>query len=786
MLELGERKERKGKDDDDDDEFESLVRGGGIMNVEKPWYARPCSKREIAWVVALALVTLILAIVLMKNSNDDTRPICETEECVKLAGNVLSSMDTSVDPCEDFHVYACGNWEAKYTIPDDKSRLSTFTLLSEENTAKLRTLLESDGVENEATIFYDSCMDLETLESVGSSPLNEFMLHIQFSSSSVDTWNEQSLDELSEMLAYLSRLGVEPLLGMGIGSDDQDSNRNVVWIGQGGLTLPSREYYVGKDIDQDETLGFLQSHITEFFELLFNSNISSPLYAIRPSDARAVSRKVVEFEKKLAEIFATKVELRQPSFYYNPTNLSSLESTSPVLRWRTLLRPLLESGYRYDQRVSESNDPVIPSDDDIFFANALGSDEKLIVETVSYLQSLESVLNESGREAVLWYLRWHLLSSFAHHLSKAFRDKAFEMSKSVYGVETMSARWKICTSRANYYRSDDLGKMFVDKHFKKESLSAAQEMVSDLKDATIENFNRLPWMDSETRNAAVEKCERIVDKIGYPNFYENPNGIRDSYKGWSEEVTLSSYFQNVLHGREFLLSKSSSSLRKPVDKSVWAMSPPEVNAYYSPSKNEIVFPAGILQPPFYSKDFPDSFNYGGIGAVIGHELSHGFDDSGANFDENGNFNPWWSESSRESFEVKTNCMKRQYSSYSLSTKSGDRLYINGNLTIGENIADNGGLKNAHAAWLKRDTLSKTRRALPGLDLTNEQLLFVSYAQVWCSLYREDSLLAQLRSDPHSPGKFRIIGPLSNSLEFSNAFKCDEDDQMRSSSRCEVW
>ena len=615
MIELNVKEEKS------DDEFEGLVRGGGrsggFMSSYRPWYAVPCSIREFLWIVSL-IVSVSVLIVVLSRSEEEKRPICETEDCVKLAGNILTYMNTSADPCDDFHVFACGNFEATHSIPDDKSRLSTFSLLSEANTAKLRLLLESENrVENQATMFYDNCMNLEMLESVGVSPLEELMSRVEFTSNT-QIWNSQNLDELSEILAFLSGLEVEPLVGVGVGSDDQNSSRNVLWIGQSGLTLPSREYYVDKDIDQDETLAFLQTHIAEFFELLFNSNSSSPLYSMREDNYNSIARNVVQFEKNLAEIFASKVDLRQPDFYYNPMNLSTLENSIPVLRWRVLLRPLLESGYRYDQRVSESNEPAVPEN---LFEDALGQDEKLIVETVSYLSNLKDVLDETGRETVLWYLRWHLLESFAHHLNANFREKAFELSKNVYGVEQMAARWKSCVSRANVF--DHVSYMFVRKYFTRESLSAAKGMVSDVREATIDNFNNLPWMDSETKVAAVDKCEKIVDKIGYPSFFDEENGIENMYRGWPEDDTSSSsssYFDTVLQLREFGFSKSSSSLRKPVDRSVWSMAATEVNAYYSPSFNEIVFPAAILQKPFYSSEFPIAFNYGGIGTYCSISL----------------------------------------------------------------------------------------------------------------------------------------------------------------------
>lgn len=711
---------------------------------------------------------------------------------MELAGQISASLNRDVDPCDDFHTFACGGWESSHVIPDDKSSYSMFTVLRDKNQIKLRDLLEETAEGDVAADFYSACMDTESIERIGATPLIDRYDQLKFRDDSGhgigtngESWNEDSWEDLTSMLSYLSSLSVEPFMGIGVGADDLDSTRNVLWLSQSGLTLPSRDYYVDKDVNDDSTLVFLVSHIAEFLQLAFASVPNDA-----PLNATDVAYRIVSLEKTLATNFKTNTELRDPSSYYNPMNVTTVEQLSPSVGWRAFLMPFLQSGYEYDRRESDTSTPVTPQDIDTLLSSTLGEDEKIIVETPEYIARLGDLIEAQSRSTVVWYLRWHFLNSLANHLSSTFRDKSFEFVKFVYGVETQEARWKTCVSRTDYYRGFALGKLFSAKHFPSSSRQSASEMIRDVRTVTKENFKTRSWMDETAQNAAIAKADAVVDKIGFPDAYNDADGVDTFYAGWPD-VDLSAsdgvYFATVVNGRVWGNSRGASDLRHPVDEKRWGMTAPTVNAYYSPSKNQMVFPAGILQPPFFSEHFVSAWNYGAMGVVMGHELTHGFDDQGSQFDANGNFAPWWSDNVRAEFDEKTNCVKSQYSAYTVSTSEGS-MNVDGNLTIGENIADNGGLKQAFAAWTMRfgDTSSTSRPALPGLDFTPDQLFFVAFSQVWCSLYRDDAMLAKLRTDVHSPGRYRIIGTLSNSNDFARSFECPSGSTMNPEEKCEVW
>eukprot|EP00939_MAST-03C_sp_MAST-3C-sp1_P004284 g4284.t1 len=701
-------------------------------------------------------------------------------------------MNTEVDPCVDFHTFACGGWERDHVIPDDKSRYSTFTKLGESNDAKLRNLLEDESnANNRAACFYKACMDLDAIDAMGAEPLSSRMQALRFDDdqghgegSNGETWDAASWSSLSSITGSLVLLEVDPFIGIGAGADDKDSTQNVLWLSQSGLTLPSRDYYVDKDELADEKLAFLTKHIANSFDLFYSD--ASVADTDAPSNATEVALRVVRLEKTLAEIFAKQTDLRDPDFYYNKRNVTAMENVASNFDWRTYLKVYLREGYLYDQRVGEN---VAVPDDSAIFVDALGEDESILIEVPTYVQSVFEAIEQTPRSTVLWYLRWRLLSSFMHHLSEPFRDEAFKLSRAVYGIDQQESRWKTCAGRADYYFGYALGKLFVDRYFDTDSRSAAEEMISDVRAATRANFFTRTWMDRETQVAAAAKADAVEDRIGYPVEYDTPGSVEAHYAGWiDDDQEAAKYFGLILAGRQWAISKDASDLRKPVDRTRWGMSAPTVNAYYSPTTNQMVFPAGILQAPFFNERFPPAYNYGAIGVVMGHELTHGFDDQGSQFDASGNLAPWWPTSTRDAFEERTDCVARQFSTYSITTESGEELFVNGNLTQGENIADLGGLKQAHAAWIDRfgREAAGSKKSLPGLDLTSEQLFFVAYSQVWCSLYRDDALEAQLLTDPHSPGRFRIAGALQNNGDFARSFRCPEGSPMNPIDKCVVW
>jgi len=393
------------------------------------------------------------------------------------------------------------------------------------------------------------------------------------------------------------------------------------------------------------------------------------------------------------------------------------------------------------------------------------------------------VLTSTPVSTVVDYLQLRALKAMAGHLSQPFRDEIFDLAKKLYGLKEPTPLWKKCVAVVDGAFGFALGKAFVDQNFAGSSESTATDMIEGIKGVFRRNLPNLDWMDGPTRDLAQDKADKVMQMIGYPTNLITEEQLATYYSKLA--VDSASYFTNILSSHAFALELGNNKLGKPVDRSEWHMSPPTVNAYYSPTENQIVFPAGIMQPPFFHKDFLMAANFGGIGSVMGHELTHGFDDSGSQFDKDGNMRPWWPEEIRASFDSRTQCIAKQYSAYSVNG-----LNVNGNLTLGENIADNGGLKQAYGAyaqWLQEHNAGKEEPVLPGLrSLTARQLFFVGFATPWCGAQRPEAARMQILTDPHSPGRWRVIGTLSNSPEFAAAYKCAAGTPMNPIEKCTVW
>jgi endothelin-converting enzyme len=411
--------------------------------------------------------------------------------------------------------------------------------------------------------------------------------------------------------------------------------------------------------------------------------------------------------------------------------------------------------------------------------------------TPSYFRGLNDILQNTSKETILRYTQSQLLTGVASHLSQEFRTAVLTFEKVVSGVSAEDPRWQTCLDRTDSALGFALGKLFVDKAFSGNSKTIAESMIQTIVASFKNNLGNLAWMDEPTRQLAREKADAVIYKIGYPDWIQNSTLLAKYYENMT--ITKNEYFQNVLNIRQYSVKKNQAEIYKPVDKSKWEMTPMTVNAYYNPSNNEIVFPAGILQPPFFDQSYPLAYNYGAIGVVMGHELTHGFDDQGSQYDKAGNLRPWWESSVRQNFNERTECMSEQYSKYEVVTSNdgSETSLVNGNLTLGENIADNGGLKEAYDA-LETALAGMTASAagsllgLPALNLTKEQLYYVGFAQIWCSNIRPAAAYLSLQQDPHSPHPYRVIGSVSNSVQFANAFRCPADSPMNPSSKCVVW
>lgn len=530
------------------------------------------------------------------------------------------------------------------------------------------------------------------------------------------------------------------LSSMGIGADEKDSMVNVLYVSQSGLTLPDPSYY-----SKSENVDALRAYLTTLFTLSGETEQA----------ARELASVVVTFEGKLANVTVPKEELRDPVKTYNLVNKTQLQAMAPILDWDALFTTLL---------------PPAPAD----------STKSSVVSTPSFLLSCSSIVQATPKSTIQAYLRSRLLLSFARHLSEPFRQAGLRYRTKVYGTKSLPSRWKTCVSMVDNMMGFVLGRSFVEETMEGDSRDRALVMIHEIIEDFIKNFPTLDWMDAATRKAAEEKARAITIQVGYPDWIYNDTRIGVEYGGL-ELAGNDKHFENIVNSRTFDNKKNFDELYKPVDKTKWYMTPPTVNAYYDPSANLIAFPAGILQPPFFSGAWPSAANYGGIGAVIGHEISHGFDDQGRQYDKTGNQRDWWSAAVVDKFKERARCLVNQYSRF--HTGSGN---VNGNLTLGENIADNGGVQAAMRALLVHRSHATFTSTLPGLDRTPSQTYFIRYAQVWCRNTRPKEELRLLKVDPHSPPGARVNVPLSNNPSFTAAFQCPKGSKMNPEDQCSLW
>ena len=647
----------------------------------------------------------------------------------------VSAMDPTVDPCVDFYTYSCGGWMKKNPIPPDQSSWSTYGKLEDEDLAQLRTILEDAAKANAARgsvdqkigDYYASCMDEAAIEKLGAKPLAPELDRIA---------GLQSKQALAE---YISTAQFPPsiydggmLFAFRSDQDFKDSTQVIAEADQGGLGLPDRDYYFKDDPKSAELRKAYVAHVAKMFELLGD----------KPADAAAQASTVLHIETALAKGQMTQVERRDPPKLYHKMTLAELEKLSPEFQWNT------------------------------YFAKVgAGPLTSLNVVTPEYFRTLnEEIAKESVAD---WktYLRWHAAHSAANDLSAAFVQETFNFyGKTLRGQEQLPPRWKRCTTDVDNDLGEALGQAYVAKYFSPEAKQAALKVVHEIEAAMQRDIQASPWMGAPTREQALTKLHAIANKIGYPDKWRDYSAL---------EIVRGDEIGNSQRGSWFEFRRQLNKIGKPVDRTEWGMTPPTVNAYYDPQKNDINFPAGILQPPLFSAKSDAAPNYGNTGATVGHELTHAFDDEGSQFDAQGNLRNWWTDSDRKEFEQRAQCVIDQYSGYTVV----DDIKINGKLTNGEDIADLGGTLLAYLAW-KEETKDQKLEAIEGF--TPEQRFFIAYGQSWCANNREETMRLRATIDPHSPGKYRTNGVVSNMPEFRDAFHCKPGQPMVREKVCRVW
>ena len=652
---------------------------------------------------------------------------------VSRASFVPENFDTTVKPQDDFYRYANGSWLKRTAIPPEYSRWGSFDELMQRNISNLKLLCERasaqdnspSAIEHMVGDFYASGMDEAAINQSGAAALNFEFTKISAIATPADVLNE---------IASLHKIGVNAGFEFGSEADFKDSNHELAQLAQGGLGLPDRDYYFRDDDKSKKLREAYVKHVAKTLMLLGDSQTS----------AQTGSQAVMKLETSLAQASLSAVQLRNPYASYHKMTVQKVESLVPDLNL---------TSYFTSVRA--------PSFTDINLAHP------------DFFKAFSVVLNTTPISDWKTYLRWHLVHTYSPYLSEDYVRENFSFyGVTLTGTKVMKPRWKRVVTTIDRSIGEALGQLYVNAYFPAESKERALKLVSNLRAALGDKIGTLEWMDEATKQKAREKLNSFTVKIGYP----------DTWRDYSNLViNRGPYVLNVLKANAFEVRRNLIRIGKEVDKSEWGMSTPTVNAYYNPLQNEIVFPAGILQPPFFDAKADDAVNYGGIGAVIGHEMTHGFDDQGRQFDSHGNLTNWWSKESEQKFKVRSAAIVDQFNGYFPISD----LHINGQLTQGENIADLGGLKIAYAG-LQKALADQSRDKIDGF--TPEQRFFISFASVWAGKMTPESLRLQLNTNPHSPGEFRTNGPLSNLDEFAQAFNVPEGAGMRRSAdkRFTIW
>ncbi|XP_072047750.1 neprilysin-1-like [Amphiura filiformis] len=709
--------------------------------------------------LCLALLITVISLAVKDTSVSSSTQICNKPHCVKIAATLLENMDMTVNPCDNFFDFACGGWVRKNVIPEDLPSYSAFGMLREQVAIILKDLIEREGESNDMQAIvkvknlYASCNDLETIEQRDADPLIKLLQRLGGWPVLKDLpggqWSEKDF-KVENLMGQLSGgYNNDILVSSYVTADDRNSSRNIIKIDQQELGLLSRKYFLDP-IYEHYKMAYLHYMIT-----------IAVMLGADEDTAVADMTDVLEFETKLANLSTPEEERRDNEKLYNPTTIGELQRDVPEINWVSYFAANMPEHYL----------PVLES-------------EPLINRAPEYISKMAKfVVNETPPSVVANYLIWRITKNRVTNLSRRFRDAEQEYNRIVSGTNSVPARWRNCVQYVRDAMEFATGRLYVLEHFGGDSKKNTERMVDNLKQAFKDMLKENEWMDKETKLVAAKKCDAMQVEVGYPDWIMDDDKLNEKYHRLN--MSSDTFFENVIGFLNWTTYNTWLQLRKEVDQSEWQFSPAEVNAYYSSNKNQIVFPAAILQPPFYHAESPWYLNYGGIGMVIGHEITHGFDDRGRQYDMEGNLKDWWSNYSVENFKKRTKCMIDQYDNYVMPENNRT---LNGIQTQGENIADNGGLAESFKAY---QDYAKTSVQLPGLsNFTSEQLFFLNFAQVWCSAFRPEGVDSAILIGVHSPGRYRIIGPAHNSEDFVKAFKCRSSSFMNpalsSQPKCRVW
>jgi len=649
------------------------------------------------------------------------------------SGLDLKAVDKSADPCNDFYQYACGTWIKQHPIPPDESSWGRFNELHDRNQAELRTIAEDSAkhqdrseLDQKVGGFYASCMNEPEIEKLGMKPLKPELERI----SQIST-PQQLLDEV----AWLQDRQINVFFNFGPSPDPTDARMELAVLDQGGLGLPERDYYLRTDAKSQEIRKKYVAHIAALFELIGDSQ----------AEAEKKAATVMAIETSLAKASLDVTSRRNPQLLVHIMPTSQLKQLSP--------------NFDFPEFFDKVKTPQFT---------------KLNVAVPDFFKALSSELATQNMSDLKDYLTFHVVNSTASLLPKTFVDANFDFyGRTLTGAKEQKPRWKRCIRATDDELGEALGKKFVEKTFGAEGKQRTLELVHQIEHEMSKDIQSSTWMSPQTKKEALIKLQAVTNKIGYPEKWRDYSSVK---------IVPDDYFGNSMRANEFEAQREANKIGKPVDREEWFMTPPTVNAYYDPTENNINFPAGILQPPFYSNKADDAVNYGAIGMVVGHELTHGFDDEGRQYDADGNLKDWWQKSDAVEYAKLSDCFVKEYSAF--SPQPG--VHLNGKLTLGENTADNGGIRLAYLALM--DDLAK-KSLSPNMKVdgyTEPQQFFLANAQAWCETMTPQRTQLLVQTDPHSMNEFRVNGVVSNMSEFSEAFGCKVGDKMYAAKGCRVW
>ena len=645
-----------------------------------------------------------------------------------------ANMDLSVKPGDDFYTYASGAWVKNNPVPAKETRWGSFNELRDFNINAVKSLVEeaaadksapSGSIKRRVGDFYTAAMDSATIEKLGYTPIKADLAKIQ---------QIKDVQGVLDQVAYMRTNGLGGgMFGIGVGQDRKNVNKYMVNISQGGTTLPDRDYYLKDDTRSVKIREAYNTYMTTLFTLTGST----------PEAAKQKAETVFKIEKQFAEAQMSRLEMRDPYATYNKLTVAELNKKTPDINWATYLPKFKIKGQ-----------------------------DTVLVSSPKFMASLDGMLKSVPVADWKTYLEWNLIKSSASSLSSPFVKASFAFTQAQTGQKVQTPRWQRMSSLTDGTIGELLGQLYVAKYFKPEAKARMNQMIVNLRKAFEIRINGLEWMSAETKQKALAKLNAFTPKVGYPDKWKNYDGLA---------INKDTYFQNLRNASVWGYNESVGQLGKPVDRTRFGMTPPTVNAYYSPTLNEIVFPAGILQFPFFDPNADDAVNYGGIGAVIGHEMSHGFDDSGSQYDAEGNLKNWWTAEDKAKFDAKTKALGEQFDAYTVL----DTVHVIGKLTMGENIGDLGGLNAAYTAF-KMTKQGKSTEKIDGF--TPDQRFFLAWAQVWRGNILPESAAQLIKTDPHSPGPYRTIGAPVNMDAWYSAFDVKPGDKLykKPEDRIRMW